>query len=746
MVEFEEERFDIKEYWCIVYNYKGMILGLAAVATALAGLSVYTSVPIYRSTATLIIEAQQTKAVDTVDVVSVDRTQDQYYQTHFELLKSKDLAQRVIDQLRLNENPEFNGLIPDTHKSKFDTWFDWLPSTKSITDFLFGWLPKSEDADGKQVTPPSQVRGQIVANFVSRLTVTPRMKTQLVDISLDSRDPELAQQLTEALGNAFIESGLEARLDVTRKVVEWLSKRLQTLKDRLSESEKALQDYLQAERLVDLEGVLTVTTREIENNANRLADAQRARIEAESLYSKVRALGNNIYSNTEGVPEILQDAGVRDLKQREAELSRKLSELTDRYGVSHPSMVSARAELDSIHGLLRKEISGVVSGIKNRYDVARANEQAVLSTLERSKAQAQEIGRKGTRLGELKRDVESNRHLYDMFYNRFKETSEQAQLREPNIRFIDHASQPVNPIKPKKGLTIGAAIFGSLIMGILLAFARDRLDSSVKTAKDVEEKLKVPLLGIVPLYKQKKSYPTDEAKGVAWLAISEPMSPFMEAVRTVRTGLILSAMDKTENVWLVTSSIPQEGKTTLIMNLAIAMAKMDDAKVILIDADMRRPGLTKNFQLPRNTYGLSHYLSRTAELEDCIQSIPIFNGHLDVISAGLIPPNPLELLSSQAFSNLLDKLAGLYTVVLIDSPPIHSVSDAHLLAQHVRSVIYVVKADATPVAVVQEGLKHLQRFNVPLAGIVLSQVDTDKLKRDSKYYNTYYYKAPYKET
>ena len=326
-----------------------------------------------------------------------------------------------------------------------------------------------------------------------------------------------------------------------------------------------------------------------------LAQARNARMEAESLYNKVRSIGDSLYKNIEVVPEVFADPVVAGLKQKETELSRKLTELSQRYGSEHPAIIAARSELDTIESQLKKHIASSVSGIKNRYEIALANERAVSGNVDTNKAQVQDIGYKQTQLRELQREVDSNRNLYEMFFNRYKEASEAASMKAANIRFVDRANHPLAPIKPNKKRTILSAFVAALVAGVMLAFLLDYLDSTLKSPEDIEFKLGVTLLGLVPYYKLKKA---DEGviSDVGKMVVVYPKSPFAEAIRTVRTGLVLSALDSTRNTWLVTSSLSGEGKSTMAINLALSMAQMEDSKVLIIDGDMRRPTLMKRFQ------------------------------------------------------------------------------------------------------------------------------------------------------
>jgi succinoglycan biosynthesis transport protein ExoP len=404
--------------------------------------------------------------------------------------------------------------------------------------------------------------------------------------------------------------------------------------------------------------------------------------------------------DTEGVLA-LNAKQLQDLSERQIQAQFKLSETSKRYGPKHPAYVQTQLEL-------------------NEADMA----------LRQARKTAMAVARKEFRLQELLREVETNRNLYDTFFTRIKEANQTRQLETANARVVDPAVVSPVPVKPNKKLTMALAFVLSLMLGVLLAFLLDYLDSTFKGAEDVEARLGVPMLGLLPIAKSKKK--TDVAQPVF---LEEGMQGFAEAMRTVRTGVVLSSIDSPHQVVVVTSSVPSEGKTTTSLNLAIAMGQME--KVLLIDADMRRPSVAKACGIPGASPGLSNLVAGSADMSQTIHHLA--DGNIDVLTAGLIPPNPLELLSSKRFKEVLAQLSTQYDRIVIDSAPTLAVSDALVLASLANAVIYVIKSDATSFHTARTGIQRLQRVNAPLAGVVLNQVNFSKANKYGNYYGYYDY-------
>lgn len=357
-------------------------------------------------------------------------------------------------------------------------------------------------------------------------------------------------------------------------------------------------------------------------------------------------------------------------------------------------MITANARYESATAKLESQVRKVTSGIEKEYKVTRRNEQNAAQQLATVKKNFAGLNRKEFKLKELERDVETNRRLYDLFFNRVRETSETVGFQSAHARVVQTAVPPIKPVEPKKSMIVGLAFIMSLFAGVLLAFLRDMLDNTLKSPDDVAERLHAPLLGILPDMPVDKNY-----KGPFKGYLEDNTSTFAESIRTIRTGLMLSGLDNPHQITVVTSSVPGEGKSTVSVNLSAALAQM--SKVLLIDADLRRPSIAKTFDLPTN---------------------------------------PLEMLSSTKFKTLVTSLAEKYDRIIIDSAPVTAVSDSLILATLADSLIYVVKADATPATLIVKAITQLQRSNIHLTGVVLNKLD---MKRQSAYGGDGYYGAYY---
>lgn len=717
-----DDVIDLRQYWNTINRHKWGILGFAIVVTMLTTLVVFSMQPVYRAQATLLIESQNANVVSIEEVYGLDSSNNEYYLTQFEILKSRQLAERVIKKFNLTEHPEFNQPPGMISKAK---------------EYIKSLLPLGIE---ETLTPEDLARiklQEVTEQFQKNLTISPVRKTQLVKISYSSFDPVLAAEIANAIGEAYIENNLEARLELTYKASEWLLERSSGLYDKWKEAEAKEKAYRQQEGIVGQDGGVDIANSELDLVSEKLVDARRDRISLENLYSQIRRLNKGNPESFERIPAVLQHPLVQTLKGAVLEVELKKSELAKIYGSKHPKMIAVESEVSNARRSLNAQIMSVVNGIENEYRAARAGEQSLQSAVNQAKQDIRSISNKQYRLKELEQDTEAQRQLYETFVNRLNETNATGDLQTANARVADPAQPPQKPAKPKKGLIIALAFVVSFMFGIMFSFLLEALNNTLKTPQDVENKLGATMLGLLPkLPKRGKKNNQSYAE-----YLEQPQSTFAEAVRTIRTGLVLSALDNPHKVLSCTSSVPGEGKTSTALSLAYSLGQMEN--VLLIDADMRRPSIAKSFEISGKAPGLSNLVAGTAKLEECIHTIE--HAGIDVMTAGIIPPNPLELLSSRRFAKVLEILETKYDRIVIDTAPTQAVSDALVLAPHVGAMVYVVKADDTNHQLAKSGLKRLSNVNAPVIGVVLNQVDIKKAAKYSGecggYYDAYGYTA-----
>jgi capsular exopolysaccharide synthesis family protein len=582
----------------------------------------------------------------------------------------------------------------------------------------------------------------VLDQFNERLTVEPIRNTQLVRVHFEAKDPALAADVANNLADAYIEQHLEQRLAVTQKASSFLSERLEGLRQTVAAAEQRLQDFLDQEELVDVQGVTSLNAQQLDELNSQLVEASRARAEAEAIFRQVEPLKGRPVDELLAFPAILNHETVQPVMEVADEIDQEVAELSKRYGRRHPEMIAVMSRYDTAQANLERQVRQVIGTIENQYLAAVANEDAARARLAASRAEMQSINRKSFTLQELERDVETNRQLYDMFFTRVRETDETNDFEAANALVVDPAVAAINPSKPRRSLIVMIAFAVALMLGVLLAFLRDMLDNTVKTPEDVENRLNATMLGLITLQPLSRA---EKKKHLALVGDKDHVDAgFIESLRTIRTGLTLSSLDNPYKLIEVTSSIPNEGKSTVSLNLATMMGQM--GKALLIDADLRRPSLARSINLPPNNPGVTNVLAGTASLKEAIVHDKALG--IDMLTSGQHSSNPLELIASNKFKELLKKLGEHYDYIILDTPPTQAVSDALVMGSIADAVVYVVKAHSTSINTVKHGLNRLQYANANVVGVVLNQVDTKKQSYygGNDYYAGYYDSYGYSKT
>ena len=703
------QTMDLVIYWRSIAKRKWMILGLAVTIAIATALVVNTETPIYRSSVTLLIEQNRTRVAPTEAVYANTGDGREHFQTQAEILKSRALAVKVVDKYDLARHPDFDPRLRPR---------PWLERIKKQLGFEVVERAWSEHA----------LHEAAVGSLMGRMGVEPIRLSQLIKVSFDSPDPAIAAEIANDIAETYIESDNEARFEMTSRASEWLGERLGGLKKNVEDAQRALQDYREKARIINTQGLAqSGASTHIADLTTRLVAARQRRFSAEHAYNQISTSKDKL----EVLPIVMRNSLAIQLRDLESDAQKRVEELALRYGPEHPKMIQAQTELRQIRERSARQVEAVVASLRNEYELAEANEKAVERSLAQARSEVQGINRNEFELASLERAVATNRQIYDMFLNRFKETRASRAIDTNTVaRIADEARPSQYPVKPRKEQAVSIAFVLGILLGALIALLLERLDNTLKSADDVEEKLERPMLTMLPLLG------ASEAKSVGRHYLDDPTSVFSEAIRTARTSVMLSASDTPNPTVLVTSSVPDEGKTAVAINFALAEAQTKRA--LLIDADLRRPSMATQLGLDPTKPGLTSLLTGTATFEQCVQRVP--GSSLYAISAGPTPLNPLEMLLSKRFERLVTALAGACDILIIDSPPVHLVSDALVLSKMATGVLFVVKADSTPYPLVRRCIRALEEVEATLFGVTLNQLD---FKRAQRYYGAYtgsYYK------
>ncbi len=685
----------------------------------------YSTVPIYQSFSKVQIQDERTPQVGNLNANDPAFWQDAepYYRTQYAVISSRGLARRVVRKLNLQGNPLFNGSAPPPR--------DPISLARQARSAASVWARSliSNPAPAAAATPAPDESAQessLISAFLGGLQVLPETTTRLVKIQYQHSSPQFAALAANTVAEEYAQQNIDLRLANTEKTLNWLGEELKRYELQLSQSEAALQQYREHNNA----GSLDEKQNLVMNRLNQLNDivtrVQNERVSKQATYDQLKGADPN-GDGIDNFPIIGSNAGVVEAKSNLASLMAEQSSLAGRYLPDHPRMVEINSKIDNAKRRLVAERTKVVESVRNEYNAKLTEERSFSGQLQEQKAAANDLDKKGGDYNILKRKADSERAVYQTLLTQQKELAVVANSRANNVQVMDKAEVPGAPILPNPRKDWITALIAGVTIAMGLAFGIEYLDDTVKTPEDVTRRLKLPLLGLVPA-----------VRGDRVPVLSEPVPhDFGEAFRSLRTSLVFTSGSQATRIIAVTSSQPLEGKTTTACNLAMALA-LGGSRVLLIDADMRRPGLHKTMGLQNGT-GLSHLLVGQARVRDAVQRTAEPN--LVAITAGRTPPNPSELLSSERMNNLLTNLgSGPFDWVIIDTPPVLAVTDAVILAGRVSGVVFVVGSEMTRRAHAERAIDTLQSGHPRSVTVVLNRVDFNR----NKYYYSRYYGYQYK--
>lgn len=728
--------------WRVLWRGKYMVMSCWLIAFVPTVLYIQQATPLYTASAELTIDAPE--ASDALSSRGGGDFRpwltDSVVQTQVGVMTSAMLAQRVIDKLRLHEDPEFNARLREP-----DRLGELLRSMNPLT-----WLAAA--AQPRKAAQPSALSeaaardsegAAIIRAFLARLEAKVQRRSFIINVSFTSEDREKAALIVRTVTELYVLDRLEASFEDARRVNGWLAERLGALQVDVQAAEAAVEDFraqFGLRRGGDRQ--VTVTDQQLSELNSRLVVARAELAQRQARLDHIRGLsrsGTGIASSY----DVLQSQLIQRLREQETTLVREMSEAEKIYGERHPRMVAYRADLQELRGKLESEMQRISQAIANEVQVAAAGVRTLEQELNALRDVANLAGGAEVKLRELERQAQATRGLYEAFLQRFKRDAEtQAGVQRANARIITPAQIPGAPTYPRPARTISIVSMLSIGFGLLLIFLMDRLDNAVRSSDEAEEITGVPTLAVVPLHRGNRENMIQELA-------DHPRSAIADALRNLRVTLDLSVLDGGANrstpsrIVALTSSMPKEGKTFAALCLAVMCARSGQ-RVLLIDGDTHRPRL--HTMIGReNERGLLQIIEGVATPEEVIAANVA--QRLDFLPAGS-SPNIGDHIREDQLEPLLRALADRYDRVIIDLPPVLAVADARVLSSLADRVIYLVRWNFTPRDAVRNGIRLLRDAGVNLHGVVLSQVNQ---RKHSRYaygdYGSYYgrYREYYSE-
>ena len=719
----EEKEIHLRDYWKVVWKRRWIIVALFLIVLVATAVGTFTMKPIYRGTTSVQINKESPQVMDFKDMFSVNMWDQDYYQTQYKLLESRSLAKRVIQTLKLSEHPDFQP-GPET---PFQKWKSNI-LRPILGLFTFSKKKLASEKDSSE----SKKETGLINQFLGRLKIEPIRNSRLVKVHFDSNYPELCAQVPNTLATSYIQQSVENRFIATEQVKEWLSKQLEDLKAKVERADETLQAFGSKHDIISLEDKENVTLQRLNELNESLTKAEADRMAKEALYKQAKD------KNFDMLPSILENKLIMDLKQSYIQLEAQYMKLSGTFKPDYPEMVRLKNQMEALQKRMDFEIGRIVGGIRNDYDLSLRRETLLRHAFEQQKAKVMEMKDQSIQYNILKREADTNKELYKGLLQRMKEAGVSAGLTVSNIQVVDQAEIPTRPYKPNNRLNLLLAAVVGLFLGVGLAFFFEYLDNTVKTPEDVEQMIRLPSFGMVPEISNGRRNRLEKGASypVELITHRHPKSILSEAYRNVRTSLLLSFSEKPPKKIAITSPNPVEGKTTTVINTAIALSQTG-AQVVVVDTDMRKPRIHHIFNGGDNGTGLSNFLSGNADLASIVKKTEVPN--LYYIPSGPIPPNPSELLGSNRFKNMMGALEKKFDHVLLDTPPVLGFADSLILSSSVDGVVLVVVGGKTPRETLQRAKEVLHQVNAKILGVVINRVDMRRGDYGYYYYRYHYY-------
>ena len=713
--EEDDDTLDLRDLWRMVVKHKGLLVSVALVGLLAAVLLSFIKTPLYLATTTVQVDKRAARVVKFAQEADANQDVDERTAlgTQLELLKSRVLAERVIDELQLDRQ----GLpIPTAAAAEGEA--PALADGEADAPEATGWkamagnlLERIKDSYGKIRTPASNSaerlnREEVLKAFDATVKAEQVRNSRMLKIQVENASPQLAARIANSMTDGFIALNLERRMDSSSYAKTFLETQLGLTKAKLEESERKLNDYARSRNILTLDEKTNVLNQTFTEYSTALTKAEQEVIKTDSDYEAIRTAPDTSR-------QVLESKTIQDYKAQISKLDQEYQEAAKIYKDDFPKMKQLRAQIDELNGRIKAEVQSILASVRNQAQMTKRQEQLIRTRLQQTRAEIMSAQDRSVDFNLLKREVDTNRELYNGLLQQVKEVGVAGGVETNNIQVVDKAEVPLFPYKPKLALNAAIGLLAGIVLGLGIVFLMESMDDSIKFADEVEKLLQVPLLGVIPKVK-------DNAKvaSLALLVHEDPRGQMAEAYRSVRTALQFSTADGAPRRLVLTSTTKNEGKSTTALALAINFAQMG-AKVVLVDADMRNPSVHKYMNLP-NTAGLSNYLSGHGKPGEITRMSAIDN--LMIITAGPIPPSPVDLLTGPRLGELMDLLevrGAQY--IIFDGPPVLGLADAIVLGNQVHSVLFVAQASQTRKSHIKDAFRRLRMAGVMPCGVVLTK-------------------------
>jgi len=708
----------LREYMRVLIKRKWLVISCIVGIFAAVAIASLRETPVYEAAGQIAVNKADSNLIVFKDSVPVVDYYDQSdLDTEVRIIQSDLLGLQVIRQLNLDKRPEFGG-HPEQKQAN-------LVADPLLTD--------------------SNRASALLGTFHGNLHVTLIPNTRIIEIHYNSTDPQLAASVVNTLASTYVEQNFKTKFESTMQASDWLSKQLVDLQMKVETSQEKLVRYQKEHEILGNDEKQNITTEKLDEINKELTAAESDRMQKEAIYRQAQSndpevIAASIVTAGPGAGSGLLDS----LRSQQAALRIQIADLSTQLGPSYPKVAQLNNQLKEIDRQLQSETNKAVDHLRGQYLAALQRESLLHDSFEKQKQEANKLNESAIEYSLLKRDVESNRTLYEGLLEKLKEAGVTAGLRSNNFRILSAARVPTTPVEPNIPRNLSFALVLGVISGVGLAFLLENMDNTVRTPEQAQALSALPSLGMIPLG-SKTTVRGSSANRLALTSAREtfetvtqarPQSQMAESYRALRTSLLLSNLGAPPRVIMVTSARPQEGKTTTSINTAIVLAQKG-VRVLLVDADLRRPSVHKTLGMgPRS--GLSNVLTGSATLQQAITVSPVLP-NLFILPAGTPPPNPAELLASSHMRDLIAELREQYDHIVMDTPPTLSVTDAVVLSPRADATILVIRSGQTTKQALRRARDILMQVNAHVAGVLLNAVDLTS----PDYYYYYEYQGKY---